>query len=304
MATVPQTAPAATGRANSQSASARTWRRLRRQPVAVGAGLLLAVIFIVGALAPRFFPHGALINLSDRWRNHPPTLSGWHLLGTDIIGKDVLIRTLYGLHTSEQTALAATVLATLVGVALGSIAGYRGRALDALIMRVADLLGVFPLLVVFLVVYTFFVPVTAWKATLVLACFLWIPVARVVRAEISSLRRREFVQAALSLGASDRRIFVRHLLPNASGTIIIAATALLAQVFVLEATLEFFGLGVSIAIQPTLGNLIGDGERNVFQFGQGWWTWGTPAVVLLLILVCVNLVGDGLSEALRPTARH
>ena len=124
--------------------------------------------------------------------------------------------------------------------------------------------------------------------------------ARVVRAEIASIREREFVQAALSLGASDRRLFVRHLLPTASGTIIIAATTLLAQVFVLEAMLDFFGLGVSTATQNTLGNVIGEGQRNVFALGEGWWAWGFTAGVLLVILACTNLVGDGIAEAIRP----
>ena len=266
------------------------------------SGFILVAIFIVGALGPHFVSP-ALVHLTDEWRNHPPTITDWNLFGTDAIGENLLVRTLYGLHTSEITALAATVMATLIGVALGSIAGYRGGWLDVAIMRVTDLLGVFPLIVVFLAVYTYFTPVTAWKATFALTIFLWIPVARVVRAEISSIREREFVQAALSLGASDRRVFLRHLLPTASGTIIIAATALLAQVFVLEATLDFFRLGVSTATQNTLGNLIGEGQANVFALGQGWWSWGFPAGVLLVILVCTNLFGDGIAEAIRPP-RH
>lgn len=283
-----------------QSVSARAGRRLVRQPVTVGAALVLVAVFVVGALAPVLAPGGAKIDLSGPWLNHPPTLSHWHLFGTDAIGKDMLVRTLYGLHTSEQSALFATLLATVLGVALGGIAGYRGGWVDMVLMRLTDLLGVFPAVMIFLAVYTYFAPVTAWKATFFFACFVWVPVARVVRAEVSSLRGREFVQAALSLGASDRRIFFRHLLPSASGTIIIAATSLLGQVLVLEATLEFFGLGVSTAIQSTLGNLIGDGQRGVFALGEGWWTWGAPAGVLLLILVCVNLLGDGLVDALRP----
>jgi len=283
-----------------RSNSGRVWRRLVRQPVTVAAGLVLVIIFVVGALVPQYAPSQANINLTDQWRNHPPQLSGWHVLGTNVIGKDILLQMLLALHTNEQSALAATLVATVLGVALGGIAGFRGGWVDALLMRITDLLGVFPLLMVFLAAYTYFNPVTAWKAALVLACFLWIPVARVVRAEISSLREREFVQAELSLGASDRRIFFRHLLPNASGTIIIAATSLLAQVFLLEAMLDFLQLGVSSAIQPTIGNLIGEGQQGVFQFGEGWWTWASPAVLLVLILVCINLVGDGLSDALRP----
>jgi peptide/nickel transport system permease protein len=299
MSDVPHTASVARPVVERRRVTPSAWRRLRRQPVAMVSGCILLTIFLIGALGPHFVSP-ALVHLTDEWRNHPPTFKSWNLFGTDAIGESVLVRTLYGLHTSEMTALAATAMATAVGIALGSIAGYRGGWLDVAIMRVTDLLGVFPLIIVFLAVYTYFTPVTAWKATFALTIFLWIPVARVVRAEISAIREREFVQAALSLGATDRRIFLRHLLPTASGTIIIAASALLAQVFVLEATLDFFGLGVSTATQNTLGNLIGEGERNVFALGEGWWTWGFTAGVLLVILVCTNLLGDGIAEAIRP----
>lgn len=283
-----------------QTVLRRVWRGLGRQPVALAAGFLLMLIFVVGALVPFFAPRIALIDLSDAWRNHPPVLSGWHLFGTDALGRDMLVRTLQGLHTSEESALGATVVATALGVVLGGLAGYRGGWLDALVMRITDMLGVFPLLMIFLIAYMYFAPIDDLKATFVIGCFLWIPVARVVRVEVASLRAREFVQAALSLGASDGRIFVRHVLPNATGTIVVAATTLFAQVIVIQATLEFFGLGVSEAIQSTLGNLIGDGQRNVFALGAGWWTWASPTAVLLLILVCANLLGDGFADALRP----
>jgi ABC-type dipeptide/oligopeptide/nickel transport system permease subunit len=304
VAGLPQTASAPARRGYSRHVTAHVWGRLARQPIAVGAGLILLVVFVAGVLVPQFAPAKAYIDLSDRWRNHAPILLGWHLLGTDAIGRDVLVRTLYGLHSSVESALLATLFATILGVALGGIAGYRGGWADALIMRITDMLGVFPALMIFLAAYTYFQPVTVWKATFIFACYLWIPVARVVRAEIASLRVREFVQAALSLGATDRRIVVRHLFPNGGGTIIVAATSVLGQVFVLEATLEFFGLGVPSEIQPTLGNLIGDGQRGVFELGWGWWTWAAPAAVLVLILVCANLLGDGLADALRPTKRR
>jgi ABC-type dipeptide/oligopeptide/nickel transport system permease subunit len=284
------------------SLSAQAWRALRRQRVAVGAGVVLVVIFLVGALAPEIAPHGAQIDLSAGGLNQAPSLK--HPFGTDAIGKDMLVRTLYGLHVSEQSALVATLLGTALGVSLGSFAAYRGGWVDITVMRFVDLLGVFPALMIFLMVYAYFAPVTSMKAAFAFAFFVWIPMARVVRAEIYSLRGREFVQAALSLGATDRRIYFRHLIPNASGTIIVAATALLGQVLVLEALLEFFGLGVSTAIQSTLGNLIGDGQRGVFALGEGWWTWGFPAAVLVVVLVCVNLLGDGLADAFRSTRRR
>jgi peptide/nickel transport system permease protein len=286
-----------------RTAPARILRRLARQPVAFAAGLILLAIFILGAIGPTIAPPD-LINLAAKWRNHPPMLSGWHLLGTDGIGRDVTMRTLYGLHTSEQSALLATLLATFIGVTIGGLAGYRGGLADALLMRIADMLGVFPALLLLLAAYTYFEPVTVPKAMIILSCYLWVPVARVVRAEISSLRGREFVQAALSLGASDRRIFFRHLLPNAASTIIVAATSLLGQVIMLEATIEFFSLGVPAEKTPTLGNLIGDGQRNVIALNWGWWTWAGPAAMLVLILVCANLLGDGVADALRTNRRR
>jgi ABC-type dipeptide/oligopeptide/nickel transport system permease subunit len=305
MASVDAQAVAAAPQVRGPRASPRLLRRLARQPAALGAGIVLAAVFVVGAIVPLITPQsGSQIRLGVHFRDDPPALGGWHLLGTDGIGRYVLVRTLDGLHTSEQSALFATLLATLIGVAIGGFAGYRGGSADAMLMRFADMLGIFPALLLLLAAYTYFAPVTVSKATLILCAYLWIPVARVVRAEISTLRSREFVQAAHSLGASDRRIFFRHLLPNASGTIIVAATSLLGQVIMLEATVEFFGLGVSSEIRPTLGNLIGDGQRNVLALGWGWWTWAGPAVMLVVILVCANLLGDGVADALRPARQR
>lgn len=284
--------------------SAGVLRRLARQPAAFGAGIILAVLLLAGAFAPLYTPNPRAVHLGAQSLNHPPVLSGWHLVGTDGIGRDILVQMLYALHSSEQSAVFATLLATCIGVAIGGISGYAGGSSDVLLMRFADVLGVFPALLLLLAAYTYFEPITVNKATLILACYLWIPVARVVRAEITSLRSREFVQAARSLGASDGRIFFRHLLPNASSTIIVASTSLLGMMIMLEATVEFFGLGVPSALHPTLGNMIGDGQRNVLALGWGWWTWAGPAALLLVILVCVNLLGDGLADALRPAKRR
>lgn len=280
--------------------SRRTLHRFLRQRAALGAGVILVIVFGVGAFVPHFAPLPTLIDLSARWRNHPPMLGGgWHLLGTDAIGRSVLSRTLYALHTSEQTALYGTLIATTIGVVVGGAAGYRGGWLDGILMRFADMLGFLPSLMLLLAAYTFFRPVTVFKATIILACYLWIPVARVVRSEVASIREREFVEAARSLGASEWGIFRRHVLPNASGTIVVAATALLGQIIILEATLGFFRIGVTAEITPTIGSLIGEGQSNVFALGWGWWTWASPAILLVIILVCANLFGDGVAAALR-----
>lgn len=282
--------------------------RALRQPAALVAAAVLAVVFAFGAFVPQLAPQGwNSIDLTPQWENHGPVLSGWHLFGTDNIGRDVLVRTLYALHTSEETALLATLLALAIGVAAGALAGFYGGWLDAAIMRFGDLVGTFPVLMLLLVAYVFLEPVTVTRATLVIALCLWIPVARTVRASFVSLRDAEFVQAAYSLGASDRRLFLRHLLPNAGGTVIVAATSLLGQVILLEATVEFFGLGVPSQIKPTLGNLIGDtaqgGIGPFSPIGLGWWTWACPAVVLVVVLVCANLVGDGVAAAFRVGER-
>lgn len=306
MASVDAQTVAVARQVRPRRSATRLWPRLLRQPAALVSGMVLIVIFVIGAIQPQITPASASqIHLGSRFLDNSPTFGlSWHILGTDGIGRLVLVRTLEGLHTSEQSALLATLIATLIGVTVGGISGFRGGSTDVTLMRFADVLGIFPALLLLLAAYTYFTPVTVPKATLILACYLWIPVARVVRAEITTLKGREFVQAARSLGASDRRIFFRHLLPNASGTIIIAATTLLGQVVMLEATVEFFSLGVPAEVQPTLGNLIGDGQRNVIALGWGWWTWAGPAILLVVILVCANLLGDGVAEALRPARRR
>jgi peptide/nickel transport system permease protein len=243
-------------------------RKLRRQPLTIAALFVLLALLLAGALAPRLAPQGwKLLDLAPRWHNHPPILSGWHLLGTDDIGRDVLVRTLYG------------------------------PAFPALMLLYAAYILLYQL---------FEKPVTIRTTTILFTLYLWTYVARVARGNVASLRETEFVQAARALGASDLRIFFRHLLPNSAGTIIVAATSLVGQVLALEATLEFFGLGVPAQIQPTLGNLIGDATSTGIgpynSLGLGWWVWASPALALVVILVCINLVGDGLDAAFNPTA--
>jgi peptide/nickel transport system permease protein len=282
-------------------------RRLLRQPVTLGALVVLVGLFVAGALAHELAPQGWNdINLDHRWQNHPPTVASGHVFGTDNIGRDILVRTLWGLHTSEQTALVGALIATVLGIAIGGLAGFYGGWLDGTLMRLADLVTGFPVLVLMIVAFVFLEPVTVWKATIVFAFYMWTFVARVVRARVASLRPEEFVQAALALGASDARIFFRHLLPNAAGIVIVAATALIGQIILVEATIEFFGFGVNSLVRPTLGNLIAESTSSgigIFNvLALGWWVWTLPAAVLVVILVCANLVGDGLDEALNPRA--
>lgn len=283
----------------------QTLRQLARQRVTLVAFGVLVVLFAAGGLAPVLETRGwNYIDLSSRWHNHAPTLASGHLLGTDNIGRDTLGRALWGLHYSEQTALIGGTAATLLALAVGVFAGYVGGWPDAVLMRLADLVTGFPVLVLLVAAFVWLRPVTVWEATLVFSLAMWPFAARVLRARATSLGAEEFVQAARALGASDRRIVLRHVLPNAAGAIVVSATSLIGQIVLVEATAEFFGYGVRSVTRPTLGNLIGEatasgiGRNNTLALG--WWTWVPAMAVLVAVLACVNLVGDGLDAALNP----
>src|SRR2546423_2292733 len=176
-------------------------------------------------------------------------------------------------------------------------------------MRLADLVTASPAVIFTLAAFVYLSPVYPKTLIFIFAAFMWALVARVVRAEVVRLREQEFVEAARALGAGDLRILVRHLLPNAAGQILVAGTSVIGLIVLVDATVEFFGYGVPAEVAPSLGNLVSDTVK--FQFGLGanndiaiqnyaWWDWFFPGIALVLILVCVNLVGDALDEALNP----
>lgn len=286
-------------------------RRFLRQPIAVGALALLVALFVAGALAHRIAPLGWNdIYLGPEWQNHAPvTGHGWlRWMGTDNIGRSSIARTVWGLHFTETAALLGALLASAIGIVMGSVSAVYGGLVDAVIMRFADFATTFPVIVTIIAAFSYLQPVTMTKATLVFAFYLWAFVARVVRTRIRAIQAEPFVEAARALGSSDLRLLLRHLLPNAAGSIIVATTSLVGQIVLVEATAEFFGFGVNSLVRPTLGNLIaeatqsGIGRFNVLSLG--WWTWTTPAIVLVLLLVSVNLFGDGLAAALDPRAQR
>lgn len=281
-------------------------RRFVRRRVAVAALIVLLVIFALAAAAPVIASRGASwIDLSNV--HGAPSLA--HPFGTDNVGRDVLSRTVFGARTTAEVALAAALLATVIGVIAGGIAGYYGGWRDAIVMRVADLVTAYPAVVFTLAAIVYFRPV--WPHTLiyVFAGFAWATIARDVRTHVVLLREADFVEAARALGASDRRIMLRHLLPNVGGTVLVGATSLVGQIVLIDATVEFFGYGLPSSTTPSLGNLVADVVQFSFGLsndaataGFGWWTWFFPGLVLVLILVCVNLIGDALDEALNPSS--
>ena len=231
------------------------------------------------------------------------------MFGTDWVGRDVFQRTLYGIRTTEEVALAAAILATLAGVVVGAIAGYYGGWLDAIAMRVADLVTAYPAVILTLAAIVYFGTAHPHTLIFIFGGYMWAGVARVVRAHIATLREHEFVDARARSAPPTLRILFRHLLPNAAGTVIVAATALIGQIVLIDATVEFFGYGLSSSVAPSLGNLVADVVQFKFGLstirqsaGLGWWTWFFPGLVLVAILVCLNLVGIALDAALNPAA--
>jgi ABC-type dipeptide/oligopeptide/nickel transport system permease subunit len=243
-----------------------------------------------------------------------PRLEDWHLFGTDQLGRDYLSRVIYGIRTSLWVALFVALLSTALGTAVGAVAGYYGGRVDNLLMRFTDLILTLPGLAVLLTAAVYFGsndsevtvgPLTftipqPMKIGLILAFLFWVGLARIVRGLFLSLREKEFVEAAKAAGASDMRIIVRHILPNCVGPIVVFTTLITAAAILTEAALSFIGYG----IQPpnaALGKLIVDGQSEGFTL---WWLVVFPGLVITLIALAINFVGDGLRDALDPTQRR
>jgi peptide/nickel transport system permease protein len=265
---------------------------------------ILIVIFVVGALSRVIAPYGYNeIKLDENFGTpQPPRLEGFHIFGTDDAGKDLLSQTLYGIETSVKIGLSVAAVAGLIGIVIGALAGHFGGWIDSVLARVLDVVASFPALLVLLAAFVTLKNVSLTEIGVILALLLWTSVARVVRATFLSLREREYIEAARAMGASDARIILRHLLPNTAGPIIVAVTAVIGQAILLEATVDFFGYGIYSEVTPTLGSLVAGAFRQGLQATPTdfWWLYLFPTVVIILMLLCVNYVGDSLDRALNP----
>ena len=284
-------------KARSQWAYVRM--RFLRHRLAVASVVVLVLIALVGVFAPQLAPYGYdEINLEATTLS--PRLDNWHLFGTDPLGRDYLSRVMFGIRTSLWVAVMVALLATLIGTAVGAVAGYYSGQVDNLLMRVTDLFLTVPGLAVLLTASVFFGSGDPFKTGIILALLLWTAVARIVRGLFLSLREKEFVEAAKAAGAGDVRIMLRHILPNCVGPIVVFMTLIIAAAILIEAALSFLGFG----IQPpnaALGSLIDDGQE---QGLETWWLVTFPGLVIVLIALCINFIGDGLRDALDPTQRR
>ena len=281
---------------------ALTWRRFRRHRLAVvSLGLLLAM-FTVTLLAPWVAPYDP--DLQDRelarfGEPAPPSLA--HPFGSDNLGRDYLSRTIYGARVSLVIGFLATGIAIAVGTCLGAVAGYAGRWLDMTIMRLADVLLAFPPLLFLMTALSTFTSRGILQIALVVGVIGWMTVARLVRGEFLTLRTREYTEAARAIGASDRSIIFRELLPNAIGPLIVAATLSIPSAILLESTLSYLGFGIQ---PPTAswGSMLDRAYQEMRDSGA-WWIGVFPGLMIAITVLSFNFLGDGLRDALDPRSR-
>jgi len=266
------------------------WRRLRRNRLAV-CGLIVLICFIVIALLTPWIAPYDYTQQNLELGATPPSAAHW--LGTDIFGRDLLTLMMYGGRVSLAVGFIATAVALLIGVTWGAIAGYAGPRVDAVMMRVVDILYALPFMI-FIVLLMVVFGRNMLLLFLAIGAVEWLTMARIMRAQVQSLRQQEFVEAAVSLGLSPAAIIRRHLIPNALGPIIVYTTLTIPSVMLLEAFLSFLGLGVQPP-QTSWGLLISYGAETMEEYP---WLLLFPGLALTLTLFSLNFLGDGLRDAL------
>ncbi len=260
--------------------------------VALAWIVCVAILAIVG---PSFSPH-AYDYIDWEHMGVPPTTDASHWLGTDRLGRDLYVRTLHGVRISLLIGLLATGVSLVIGVAWGATAGYLGGRIDHWMMRFVDVLYALPYIFIVIILSTLFERGNIVVLFLAIGAVGWLTMARIVRGQTLSLKRREFIEAARASGVSTGAILWRHIVPNVLGPVIIYATLTIPQMILFESFLSFLGLGVQEPL-ASLGNLINEGAQ---EMESALWMLLVPATFLVSLLMSFNFLGDGLRDALDP----
>jgi len=268
------------------------WNRFRKNRLAIAGMAVISVIAMIAVLAPVIAPYDpAAIDVYNTLSS--PTWG--HPLGTDDLGRDVLSRMIWGSRVSLKVGFVAVGIAILIGIIIGSAAGFYGGKTDAILMRFVDIMLCFPTLFLILAVIAV-LEQSISTIMIIIGLTSWMDVSRLVRAEILGLKERDFVLAAKAVGASDFRVIFRHILPNALSPVFVSATFGVAGAILIESGLSFLGLGV----QPpdsSWGNILASGRENITV---AWWMSLYPGLAILVTVLSYNLVGEGLRDALDP----
>ncbi|WP_433957617.1 oligopeptide ABC transporter permease [Cytobacillus horneckiae] len=269
-------------------------RKFMKNKLAVIGAVFLFIIILASILAPVITPYSfEQVNLMAKL--HPPSADYW--LGTDRYGRDIFTRLMYGGQISLMVAFGSVIGALIIGVSIGALAGYYGGIIDAILMRLVDIVISIPSIFLLITIVTIFKP-SVGNLIIVFALTSWTSTARLVRGEFLSLRSREFVLASKTIGTKSYKIIFSHILPNAMAPIIVAATLLVGSVILAEAGLSYLGLGV----QPPLaswGNMLQDAQNYTVMLTAPWYPI-FPGLLILLTVLSFNFVGDGLRDALDP----
>lgn len=271
------------------------WRRFKKNGLALAGSAIIIVLFVIAGLAPVLAPHDPDA-IDTKKILEPPSPA--HLMGTDELGRDVLSRIIHATKVSLLIGFVAVGISLAIGVLLGSLAGYYGGWVDSLIMRFVDVMLCFPTFFLILAIIAFWEP-SIWKIMLVIGVTSWMGVARLVRAEFLSLRERDYVQAAIALGAKDIRVIFRHVLPNSLAPVLVNATLGVAGAILVESSLSFLGIGIQPP-DPTWGNMLTAGKDNI---EIAWWLSLFPGSAIFITVMGYNMLGEGVRDAIDPRLR-
>jgi peptide/nickel transport system permease protein len=273
-------------------------RAFFKHKLAVVGFVLIAAVGFMAIAAPLIAPYDPNYNDLMAARQGP----SWdHWLGTDETGRDILSRVIFGSRVSLSVGLVSVAIYTTIGVILGSLSGYYGGFVDGLIQRLTDTVMCFPSLVIIIAAVAILGP-SIWNVMIVIGLLTWPGICRLVRAQFLSLRQREFVEAARSVGGRDRELIFRHILPNAITPVIVSATFGVAAAILTEAGLSFLGLGVQPPT-PSWGNMINTAQ-SVSVMQKMPWLWIPAGALIALSVLSINFIGDGLRDALDPRSRE
>ena len=268
------------------------WRKFRQNQLALLGAFIVLFLFVAALFAPWLSPYDpGQIDIPKVLQE--PTWK--HPFGTDPLGRDVFSRMIYGSRISLMVGFVAGGISTLIGIFLGSLAGYYGRWIDNLIMRFVDIMLCFPTFFLILAVIALLEP-NIWNIMVVIGITGWMGVARLVRAEFLSLKERDYTVAEKALGAKDFRIIFRHILPNALAPVLVSATLGVAGAILTESALSFLGIGVQPPT-PSWGNILTAGKDNI---EIAWWLSLYPGMAILITVLGYNLLGEGIRDSIDP----